>query len=623
MVKELDKTENLSGKGKKQSNLRRKFVAYTGIVTAVGILLASVFSLILTSTLFWQDAQSKLLSSLDAGTDEISDWFVDKENLLTFISDDMRLFTIEDKEAVEDYLEVYGETYDFLVDAYLSTPDNRMYAGSRWQPDADYDGPTRDWYVKAKENDGIAYTAPYIDAESGQMVITVSRPIVDKEGTDMGVMALDLDLNSLVETVNGHQILNTPGTAFLMDETGQFITHENQAFLPTIEGEAEQFVTLEESGIVQKSVLRQKEIEADFDGALALSKGENYDDSSIYIGTSVVATNGWTYGFTVPVAHYYPEFFGIIGFIAAIGAALIIIMGVVVYFLTTRLLNPVQQIIDAANELSIGNVDVDLTIETGDELEDLANQFKVMQTNTSEQIDAMTKLSNGDFSAYINPKSDQDVLSITINDVIGRLEKVFEEIDIATEQLAVGSNEIADSSQSLAVGAAQQAEAVENLNMASENILNSVEENSKNADEVNALIGNIKEGAEQGMGEMRHMVGAVEEINTASNDISKVIGVIDEIAFQTNILALNAAVEAARAGEQGKGFAVVADEVRSLASRSAKATEETTALIESSVKKAADGVTIAHNTEKLLEGIVDNINLSVHSVSDIAEKSSQ
>jgi methyl-accepting chemotaxis protein len=154
-------------------------------------------------------------------------------------------------------------------------------------------------------------------------------------------------------------------------------------------------------------------------------------------------------------------------------------------------------------------------------------------------------------------------------------------------------------------------------------ILEKTGENSKMAENAATLALKIKSNAEKGNEQMGEMTEAVEEITKSSADISKVIKVIDDIAFQTNILALNAAVEAARAGEAGKGFAVVADEVRNLASKSATAAKETNDLIESSVKKAEFGAKIASETAVSLSEIVSGIAESSDLVTEIARSSEE
>jgi methyl-accepting chemotaxis protein len=137
------------------------------------------------------------------------------------------------------------------------------------------------------------------------------------------------------------------------------------------------------------------------------------------------------------------------------------------------------------------------------------------------------------------------------------------------------------------------------------------------------LASTIKHNAEKGSRQMAEMMAAVKEINEAGQSISKVISVIDNIAFQTNILALNAAVEAARAGQHGKGFAVVAEEVRSLAAKSAEAAKETGGLIQNSVEKAELGARIADETAASLEEIVAGISESTTIVQTIAVSSEE
>lgn len=175
------------------------------------------------------------------------------------------------------------------------------------------------------------------------------------------------------------------------------------------------------------------------------------------------------------------------------------------------------------------------------------------------------------------------------------------ELSEGAEQIASASSQVASSSQSLAQGASEQAASLEETSASSEEINSMAHKNTENAVAMTALVGDSKLEFVNTNSQLGEMMTAMEDINESSNKIAKIIKIIDEIAFQTNILALNAAVEAARAGEAGMGFAVVADEVRSLAQRSAQAAKDTADLIEDSVTKSEAGKT-------KLAGVVTSIH---------------
>jgi len=209
-------------------------------------------------------------------------------------------------------------------------------------------------------------------------------------------------------------------------------------------------------------------------------------------------------------------------------------------------------------------------------------------------------------------------LARSIQSVIDNLNEFIAEISSSADQVAVGAKQLSDSSMTLSQGATEQASTIEELTAAIEEILSQVKLNAENAGIANELTNTAKNDAEEGNLHMQKMLEAMEEINQSSASISKIIKVIDEIAFQTNILALNAAVEAARAGQYGKGFAVVADEVRSLAMRSAKAAKETADLIEGSIEKVTNGTRIANDTASSLNKIMENTAKTAELITNIS-----
>ncbi|WKY44724.1 methyl-accepting chemotaxis protein [Eubacteriaceae bacterium ES2] len=252
--------------------------------------------------------------------------------------------------------------------------------------------------------------------------------------------------------------------------------------------------------------------------------------------------------------------------------------------LANSIANPLKSMVHAAQQIAEGDLDVTVSVEANDEVGDLGKAFERMSQN--------------------------------LNEVLGN-------IDSAAVQVTVGAKQVADSSMALSQGATEQASSVEELSSAIEEIAAQTIANAQNADTANNLAEQTRSNAVEGNSKMQLMLKSMEEINVSSANISKIIKVIDEIAFQTNILALNAAVEAARARQHGKGFAVVAEEVRNLAARSADAAKETTALIEGSIKKVEHGTQIATQTADDLNQIVEDITQVTDIVGEIAAASNE
>ena len=244
--------------------------------------------------------------------------------------------------------------------------------------------------------------------------------------------------------------------------------------------------------------------------------------------------------------------------------------------------------------------------------------------NRIEYISSVLEtIASGDLTPNVELLSADDVMGLSLQQMMDNLNNMFGEIHASTGQVSIGSKQVADGAQSLAQGSTQQAASVQELSASIGDIAQKTKENAVLATNAANLANTIKNNAEKGSQQMDEMMTAVKDINQASQNISKVIKVIDDIAFQTNILALNAAVEAARAGQHGKGFAVVAEEVRSLAAKSAEAAKETGDMIQNSMEKAELGAQIAGETAESLTEIVSGINESDHIVNEIARSSEQ
>jgi len=220
-------------------------------------------------------------------------------------------------------------------------------------------------------------------------------------------------------------------------------------------------------------------------------------------------------------------------------------------------------------------------------------------------------------------KGDHANMKIAMNKTLGALNNALNRVSRSVDMVRSSAGQISDNNHSLSQGASEQASSLEQITASMKEIQSQTNNNSASAVQASKLTEEASSFAHKGNSKMQSMLEAMNEINGSSEEISKIIKAIDEIAFQTNLLALNAAVEAARAGVHGKGFAVVAEEVRSLAQRSAKAANETTELIENSVSKVKNGMQIANETAEALESIVSQVTKASDLVNEIAVASKE
>lgn len=298
--------------------------------------------------------------------------------------------------------------------------------------------------------------------------------------------------------------------------------------------------------------------------------------------------------------------------------------------LVRSILKPISEIDHVAKEIANGNLNESIHYQSKDALGTLAKNFNKTVVRLQDYVKYIEEISNvlneiangnllfrltydyaGEFAkikdALIN-------ISNTMNDTLGRINQ-------SSDQVASGADQVSSGAQALSQGATEQASSVQELAATINDISAQITKNASNAHEANQQAKDVEDEARESNRRMQEMVTAMADISESSSQIGKIIKTIEDIAFQTNILALNAAVEAARAGAAGKGFAVVADEVRNLASKSAEASKNTSALIEASLAAVEKGTMIAGNTATSLEKVTEGIQKVAATVDQISAAS--
>lgn len=308
------------------------------------------------------------------------------------------------------------------------------------------------------------------------------------------------------------------------------------------------------------------------------------------------------------------------------GCLLVVAAALVSVFFARMISKPIVSTTTRLRALSQGNLSDPVDVcYSKDELGVLSNSLEETVVSLRQYINlitvALTNISEGNLCHRVDGTFKGDFIKIksTFNAILESLSDTFASINIAAEQVSSGAVQVSNNAQNLSQGSTQQASSIEELSATITDVSNQTNQNAKSAKEAYMIVQSNADAIAECNKDMEKMLAAMGEISESSAQISKIIKVIDEISFQTNILALNAAVEAAREGS--KGFGVVADEVRRLASKSAEAAKQTAALIENSTSAIARGSDIAQQTAGSLNKIVEDSTEIKKLVKDISDAS--
>ena len=281
----------------------------------------------------------------------------------------------------------------------------------------------------------------------------------------------------------------------------------------------------------------------------------------------------------------------------------------------------------ATEEIAKGNVHIEIDYEADNEIGKVANQLRIAVESLIYYIDeigsVMSTMASGNFDINFDRDFDGDFRDIqtAVESFSKEISDSMTEIMEVSDMVSDGANQIAGAGQNLADTVTSQANIVEDLSVTVNQITNEISTNSTDATSISKEVASVAENIVEGNKKMQDVVNAMDAISTSSQEISKIIDTINEIADETNLLSLNASIEAARAGEAGKGFAVVAGEVSKLAGQTVEAAQDTAELINASLKNVEIGISIANDTAEKLSSMVEQVQGIATKVKTIADAS--
>ncbi len=529
------------------SSIRTRILLAATGCLVIALLLNTIINYAVTRQANSDQIEQVLKSTSDSHALAIGDWVSSK---LTMIQS---LQTVALQEDPLPFFRQVSAAGGF-INVYVGYADKKAKFTVPDGVPADYDPTIRPWYKQAAGTNAPVVTAPYVDAGSGKLVVSFAVP-VNADGQLKAVIAGDVSMDTVLANVKSiHPTENSSGA--LVNVDGSLIASQKP------ELSMKPFNTLVQ-GVDFKQLIQNKDMQSG-----------QIDGSEKYVSATQVKGTQW---YLVTALDQQDASGGMRSLLKASGLALVILVlisGGVVHLLVAAVLKRLSTIRDAMRAISNGTNDLSQRLpESGnDEVAQIAHAF--------------------------NAFSD-------------KLSGVMIQIRDASSSVKVAANEIAAGNQDLSSRTEQAASSLRETASAIEQITASVSHSTDAAAEANDQAQAASGAASRGGEVVAQAISTMQQIEDASMRIGQITGVIDGIAFQTNILALNAAVEAARAGEQGRGFAVVAGEVRNLAQRSAQAAKEIKSLIDDTTDSVSSGsryVRLAGESMQEVSGSISSVS---------------
>ncbi|WP_416147846.1 methyl-accepting chemotaxis protein [Salipaludibacillus sp. HK11] len=583
------------------NSVKGKFVIFTS-----GLI---IFTMLLTSIIIYSQLSDGIQHSVEEdATSTVQDverfiqTYLEKYQLtVSMLAEDPRTIDfLEGSDTVAEQNATWNSlvsSYESFMDreagaqlTYIGTGEGEMVSTPQVDLPDDFDPRERPWYQDAISELGeVIWTAPYIDIDTEELVITVAQSVSANNNDEiLGVQAIDLSLDEMVSLLETTEISNQ-GKLALIDEEGIIIAHRDSSQVGEAVSEDEQLALIVNSEDV-------------------VGKVQSGGETAYF---NEVDGYGWKVVTVYEDKNLFAELTNTRNTFIIVSIVAIIIAFITSYYATSKLTNPIRKLNVKVKQMADGDFSTDLNVRGEDEISQLGLSVNHMSKELRELIASIQGSAN-------------------------ECKGMAEELSAVSEETLATSDEMSSAVNEVAEGASKQAEDLEEANQQMQKLADQVDQASEQTNQMNDLSVDMKKANQQGLTQMKVLEdrttstrdvfskvdGAVKELTNKVLDIGGVVGTISDFADQTNLLALNASIEAARAGEHGKGFAVVADEVRKLAEQSINATEKirnSLAEVEGETRRVEESMKEANLMSNDQKNAVDDTHKSFTSIVNYIE----